>query len=217
MGARGWVLLGLLSAAPSVLPGWLAGAQPWLPAGASIYGLSLLPWLAMAGLPMAPQAEEGSRPRLGLALFPLALALPILSMGVGLDLAQGRLTADSSAELSFLLGGPVLILAWRMAAWVASAHGRARACQAWLWGLMLPLGSAWICAKEWAPPALGEPGPGGSAWLRFLNPLMWCLERTGYQAAMEPPPAQWGRLSLLVALALLSAGLALGAPRRERP
>jgi hypothetical protein len=197
----GWVLLGLLCSAPSLLP--LLGEVPaqWVPAGASLFGLSLLPWLALAGLPCAFEAE---RRRPVSIWLPLAAALPGLGLGLGLDLAEGRLGLGLADGLVFLICGPSLILLWRASAVAGARSVLAARGHAVLWGFLVPLGAAAICALEWAPPP--ESGAGELGWLRGLNPLAWSLEHTSHGA-------QFGSLGSQLSWAawlLGSAGLAWG-------
>ena len=200
------MLLGLLSAAPSLLLGLGEPLAQWVPAGASIYGLTLLPWLALAGLPLGARAPQDPDWKPAQTLFPVAVCLPALGLAAGLDLAQGRLELSTQAAWPLLFGGPLLVLVWRLSAVAGRRSRRASLGHVLLWGLLLPLSTAFVCALDWAPPPSGAPEPPMAAAWRVFNPLLWCLERTEHAAQWASPASEWGAWALLLGSAALSLG-----------
>lgn len=201
------MLLGLLSAAPSLFLGLGEPFAQWVPAGASIFGLTLLPWLALAGLPLGTRAVQAPDWKLAQTLFPVAACLPSLGLAAGLDLVQGRLELSTEAAWPFLFGGPLLVLVWRLSAVSGRSCRRASLGHGLLWGLLLPLSTAFVCALDWAPPPAGAPGPPMAAAWRMFNPLLWCLERTGHAAQWAAPASEWGAWAFLLGSATLSLGV----------
>jgi len=214
MGALGWVLLGLLSAAPSLLLGLGDPFDQWVPAGASLYGLSLLPWLALGGLPTNSPAEADSEWSLARTLFPLAVALPALGLAAGLDLAQGRMELGQAASWPLLLGGPLLVWVWRLSAVAGRRSQRAFWAHTCLWGMLLPLSSAFLVALDWAPASAATAGPPMAAGWRVLNPLLWCFERSGHAAQWGSSAAEASAWALLMGSAALVWGLVTSLGRR---
>jgi len=163
-----------LSVLPFLLDAWSGGALG-VP-GASRLGLAALPWLALAGMPRAGPAEDAARTRRR-ALVPLALALPPLALGAGLDLA-----GHGDARALALRGAvaAALILAWSVAAELARPAAR-RAPYGATWLVLVPASATLHVALAWVPlttssGAGGSAGAGASWWL--ANPLLWAFRWT---------------------------------------
>jgi len=204
----GWLLWGVLSAAPCLAFAMGPGIQVWLPVGASLFGVTLMAWLAVCGLPIRPAARNSG-------LLPVALSLPALGLAAGLDLAQGRLDGSPAGGRMLLLGGVLLVLVWRLSALAGSRHRAAYLRHAWAWGLAVPLSSTWALAVLWAPAPLGGAAQPAAAWLGWLNPLAWCMEWAAFGAMLPSLGAQLSQLALLLAVATASWGFARGARPRE--
>ena len=200
---------------------WLAGAWglsvlPFLLAratggdleveGIAWFGLVLLPWLAVAGMPRhapLPATEPAVRPPapwVGVA----ALALPALALGVGLDAAGGR----SEVWLPAVLG-VALVAGLAAGASGAARHPRARGIHAAAWLVLVPGTAALLVALGW----IGAPGAGDApAFLRELarwNPLVWA-----HAAASAGDPGGAGLpLRPLLAVAVLGLAPLAGARR----
>ena len=193
--------------------------------GASRLGLALLPWLALAGLPPAVELAAGDRPTGGslrAALVPVALALPLVAMGLGLDVASVTILGGESvtarlfpyaAPAAFALA---LVFIWSCAAECARASRSARRIQGSAWLLLVPGLATVRCALVWAPRGGGGELEGGGAWAVSLatlaSPCVWVFD---WMRALErfgtPPGLRGGAVVLLGVACLVWAATSVAA------
>ena len=190
----------LLAAFAVALAGPLGRRLGWLGPEVSLAALSLVGWLALAGLPRAsPRSAPGGAGPLAL----LGLALPALALGAAADLAAGL----TPAELLWT-AGPGLLLIGLLAAGAERARGGGLHGLGWLLGVP---GLA-------LAPALALWGRGDSSALVAQSPLGWSFLRA-LAPGLESPAAgvgPWGALGLCAALwALGRAGPGPAAPPLE--
>lgn len=196
MRARGLLLAGSLSFLPFALA--LASAGQLRFAGATWTGLALGPWLALAGLPRGPGEPHGLRGDLEQGrrawLLPVALALPSVALGVGLD-ARDAPGGPGLPFAGLALMGLALVGLWSLAAGAARTP-RASAAYGVLWLALVPGAAALLWAVLWAPAATG-PGEGWLAGIARGLPLPWlgaAMERD-LGAAAPPLPVTLGWLA----------------------
>ncbi len=202
MGARGLVVAWILSVLPLVL-GCL-GAGSLRIEGASLLGLTLLPWVALAGIPRA--SREGGAGWLGV----IALAVPPLALGAGLDLAGG---GDRTGILLAGGGGIAILALLAAGADLARREPRARRVHAGLWFLLVPATAALLAALGWAA-APGEGSvPGLLAGVGRLDPLVWVHRWTRPEGLGEAVDIA----VLLGTLLLLAPGLVARGRIAEEP
>jgi hypothetical protein len=198
---------------------WLAGAfllalaVPLLEAlfprleltAGSLAALALLPWLLVA---LVPRTRASEAP-LGALAFVLALALPPLALGAGLDLARG---AEPRA-LALAGGTSLLVLAlWCAAAELAAGARSARGAFAAAWLVLVPGLAVLRFALDFVPSRVAESAP--SALVFSLDPLVLChgWGRAGGLAGSVAAPAS---VALLGAVLVLGLVLALRRTSRE--
>lgn len=168
--------------------------------GASRFGLALLPWAALAGLP--PPPVDSARAR-GPALA-LGLALPPLGLGLGLDAARG---ASLFTLATAAAAGLLILVLFLLAARAARRSVRARRVHALLWFLVVPLAAALWLALSWAAGASADASETLPLAARFA-PLVWIH---GWTAAGGSPPTPLAALpTVAVLVGVLSATWAAG-------
>lgn len=206
-GGGGWLVLAWTASVVLIAADTLTAGR--VPVGAaSRFGLALLPWLLVAGLPQRARARTG--------LLPLALAVPPLCAGFGLDHARGLELGRSISIACIALG---LVVVWGLAARAAGerANDRAARVYGWLWLALVMGAPALAVALRWAP--LGQvsaSAPASSPWVEWMtrcSPLVWGFElaREGASSAQVVPG---GCLALGVGLCAwaLAAALARSEP-----
>lgn len=156
----------------------------------SLAALALLPWLALAPLPVAN--PDASVPAWRGALLAGCLCLPPLCLGAGIDLARG---AEARVLGPTCAAGWLVLFLWSLAARDAARTPQSRSAFAVLWFLLLPGAAGLRFALAWVPVRASSATP-GRALLLAADPLVWCH--------------RWGRPEGLAELALGEAALALG-------
>jgi hypothetical protein len=167
----------------------------------STAALALLPWLVLAPVPRATPATESRWEPLRVA----SCALPVLGLGLGLDLARG------ASRAPLVLGAAsawVALLLWTTAAEHAAAEPRARQVYARLWFVLVPLPAAVRLALAWVPRGAGADEPGRAAWLA-LDPWIACHRwgRPGGLSALSGAEAACAVLGGVLAWACAAAGV----------
>lgn len=156
--------------------------------GASRLGLTLLPWLALAGLPRARDVRVAA----SWTAVPF-LALPPVALGAALDLGArgaGELAWAALAGLAL-----VVLLSW------SARRGGARRAVAWLGLVVLP---PVLCTAFALTTAGGTAPPlGALVWVTERTPLGWAWTGARPESTFPFPVGP-----LLVALLLCAASLA---------